>query len=85
VPGVVVGHSAGISEREPGWTPGRCGKTVVRATIAATRIAVAVWRLVRGAEGFDRQITTDEYTIGGLTESPGLPRRLTVHVEFSRD
>jgi hypothetical protein len=41
-PGAVVGHSAGISEREPGWTPGRCGKTAIVATIAATSIAVAV-------------------------------------------
>jgi len=32
-----------------------------------------------------RQNTTDEDTIGGLTESPGLTRRLTVHVEFSRE
>jgi hypothetical protein len=41
-PGAVVGHSAGISKREPGWTPGRCGKTAIVATIAATSIAVAV-------------------------------------------
>ena len=41
-PGAIVGHSAGISEREAGWTPGRCGKTAIMATIAAARIAVAV-------------------------------------------
>src|SRR5579863_2347529 len=38
-------HSAGAWAGAPGWTPGRCGMTRIRATIAAARIAVAVKRL----------------------------------------
>jgi hypothetical protein len=47
---------------------------------------VAISRTEGRTSGSDfRQTTTDEDTIGGLTESPGLTRRLTVHVEFSRE
>jgi hypothetical protein len=44
--------------------------------------------LVRGTDGdraFPMFVGLTKRTIGGLTESPGLPRRLTVHVEFSRE
>ena len=47
---------------------------------------MAISRTEGRTSGSDfRQTTTDEDTIGGLTEIAGLTRRLTVHVEFSRE
>jgi hypothetical protein len=40
-----TGHSAGISEGEPGRLPARCGRIRISATIATARIAVAAVRL----------------------------------------
>jgi integrase len=82
-----------LAARPQAWLfPGRnpinpmSARRLVRAVERALGERVAISGTGgRTSDSDFRQTTTDEDTIGGLTESPGLTRRLTVHVEFSRE